>query len=311
MRQELVETKDVAGLVTRQKVMEYLEAFGLTGQLNEQEANQFINIAQEFQLNPFKREIHCVPYGEGGNRRLSIIVGYEVYIKRAERTGKLNGWKAWTEGTGEVMKAVVEIYRKDWHEAFRHEVPWTEAVQRRKDGSLTPFWQRMPSFQLKKVAISQAFRLAFPDELGGMPYDPTELGISQDMIPSCPTGTKGQSEPSTQAQAEPIRFIGKPPAEAQPFPIPVVEQPVASVVPFPTDPFHELVRYLEEHEDQFTERHLDWIRNQVDMIHTPDKAGQMLKYAKRIVAEVQGEPSPENLRRLKAFTTSPIHRSTI
>ena len=312
MRQELVETKDGVALVTRQKVMEYLVAFGLTNQLSEQEANQFINIAQEFQLNPFKREVHCVPYGEGSNRRLSIIVGYEVYIKQAERTGKLNGWKAWTEGTGETMKAVVEIYRKDWHEAFRHEVPWNEAVQRRKDGSLTPFWQRMPSFQLKKVAISQAFRLAFPDELGGMPYDPTELGISQDMIPSSPT-TMAQApiNPIEQAETEPIRTIGLPANAPMKPAVPPKAQPVATVVPFPIDPFKELERYLEGNEDQFTPSHLEWIRNQVDMIHTPEKAGQMLKYAKRIVGEANGEPSPENLRRLKALTTSPVMRSPI
>ncbi len=33
----------------------------------------------------------------------------------------------------------------------------------------------MPKFQLKKVAISQGFRLACPSELGGMPYDPAEF----------------------------------------------------------------------------------------------------------------------------------------
>jgi len=33
----------------------------------------------------------------------------------------------------------------------------------------------MPTFMLKKVAIAQGFRLAFPDDLGGMPYIPEEL----------------------------------------------------------------------------------------------------------------------------------------
>ena len=33
----------------------------------------------------------------------------------------------------------------------------------------------MPNFMLKKVAIAQGFRLAFPDELGGLPYLAEEL----------------------------------------------------------------------------------------------------------------------------------------
>jgi hypothetical protein len=38
----------------------------------------------------------------------------------------------------------------------------------------------MPRFMLKKVAIGQAFRLAFPEELGGMPYMEIE-----DVTPIC------------------------------------------------------------------------------------------------------------------------------
>lgn len=67
------------------------------------------------------------------------------------------------------MKAVVEIHRKDWATPFRHEVPWLEAAQYSREGKLTAFWRRLPQFQLKKSAISQGFRLAFPDDLGGLP----------------------------------------------------------------------------------------------------------------------------------------------
>jgi phage recombination protein Bet len=167
--------------ITKEKVAEYLDAFGLSKELSENEKKQFIEIACEFKLNPFKREIFCVPYGQGDSRKLSIITGYEVYIKRAERSGKLNGWKAWTEGTGEDLKAVVEIYRKDWDKPFQHEVYWKESVQKKRDGTLTSFWIKQPRFQLKKVAISQAFRLCFPDELAGIPYDADEL--PEEMVP--------------------------------------------------------------------------------------------------------------------------------
>ena len=161
--------------IDERTIVEYLDAFGLANQLSDQEKKQFIQIATSFQLNPFKREIYCVPYGYGESRKLSILVGYEVYLKRAERTGLLDGWRAWIDGSGEDGKAVVEIWRKDWSKPFLHEVYWKEAAQKKKDGTLTSFWKKQPKFQLKKVAISQAFRMAFPDELGGMAYDPAEL----------------------------------------------------------------------------------------------------------------------------------------
>ncbi|OHD27792.1 MAG: hypothetical protein A2Y38_10940 [Spirochaetes bacterium GWB1_59_5] len=161
--------------VQKQTILDYLKAFGLASELTETEKLQFIEISQAFGLNPFKREVHVAVYGEGEYRKLSIITGYEVYLKRADRTGKLDGWRAWIEGEGATMKALVQINRKDWSQPFGHEVYWVEAVQKKRDGTPTASWSKQPRFQLKQVAISQGFRLAFSDELGGMPYDPAEL----------------------------------------------------------------------------------------------------------------------------------------
>jgi len=181
--------------IRKETVLDFLKAFGLATQLTENEKLQFVEIAQAFHLNPFKREIHVAVFGEGEYRRLSIITGYEVYLKRAERTGKLDGWKAWIEGEGTTMKALVEIHRKDWSEPFIHEVYWAEAVQKKKDGSPTSFWAKQPRFQLKKVAISQGFRLAFPDELGGMPYDASELPDAEAITPATPMPAAEHSQP--------------------------------------------------------------------------------------------------------------------
>ena len=170
--------------ITKEIITEYLDAFDLTSQLQDNEKKQFVEIAFQYKLNPFKREIYCVVMGEGDYRKVSIITGYETYIKRAERTGKLDGWKISVDGSGKDMKAIIIIYRKDWKEPFQHEVYFEEAVQKKKDGEITRFWKKQPKFQLKKVAISQGFRLCFPDELGGLPYDFSEVQeeINQDNI---------------------------------------------------------------------------------------------------------------------------------
>jgi phage recombination protein Bet len=157
-------------------LIEYLEIMGISSKLEEKEKMQFLNIAKSFGLNPFKREIFCTVYGSGEYKQLSIITGYEVYIKRAERSGQLDGWNATTIGSVATndLKAIVTIYRKDRQHPFVWEVFYDECVQKTKAGVVTKFWEKA-NFMTKKVAISQAFRLCFSDELGGMPYTSDEM----------------------------------------------------------------------------------------------------------------------------------------
>lgn len=172
MKTELATVEQVNDKV----LIEYLDVMGISPKLEEKEKIQFLNIAKTFGLNPFKREIFCTVYGSGEYKQLSIITGYEVYIKRAERSGQLDGWNAVTTGSVEIndLKAIVTIYRKDRKHPFVWEVFYNECVQRKKDGTVTQFWQKA-NFMTKKVAISQAFRLCFSDELGGMPYTSDEM----------------------------------------------------------------------------------------------------------------------------------------
>lgn len=163
-------------------ITEYLDSTGLTSRLNPNEKAMFVNMARLYGLNPFKREIYCTVYGEGQYRQCSIVTGYEVYLKRAERIGKLDGWECTTDGKigDKTLSATVTIHRKDWTHSFRHTVYFREVCQTKKDGKLNRFWEKQPYFMTKKVAIAQAFRLCFPDEFGGMPYTSDELGVEQE-----------------------------------------------------------------------------------------------------------------------------------
>lgn len=153
--------------VGKEIIVKWMEDFGIASKLDNHEKNQFISVAQAFQLNPLKREIYCIPYGQGDKRKLSIIVGYEVYIKRAERTGDLAGWSVTIDD--KMTKAVITIHRKSWSHPFTYEVLMSEYRQQ------SPIWASKPSTMLKKVAIAQGFRLCFSEELGGIPYDADEL----------------------------------------------------------------------------------------------------------------------------------------
>lgn len=168
----------------------------------EKEVAMFLNIAKLNNLNPFKREIYIVKYG---TYPASILTGYEVYLKRAERTGKYAGFKVWVEGsvTDNNLKACIEVYRKDWEKPLTHEVEYNEYVGRTSAGIPTRFWKDKPKTMLKKVVISQAMRFAFPDELAGMPYTADEINDHQ-------------SEPTTKS--EPIEVPSLPP-ESQEKPV--------------------------------------------------------------------------------------------
>lgn len=176
--------------------IEYLNNMGQ--QLPQNYATQFIELCQAFSLNPFKRECYAIAYGN----KFNIITGYEVYIKRAERTGKLDGWYVELNGNPQnknSMSAVITIYRKDWKMPFKHTVFYSECSQNNS------IWQKMPSFMLKKVAIAQGFRLCFPDELGGMPYTSDELPSEEKNITNEATVVKSepiQNEPKIENKKE-------------------------------------------------------------------------------------------------------------
>jgi phage recombination protein Bet len=201
----------VAEKITEDKLMGWMKTAGVASNLSEKEKVQFMEIAVAYQLNPFKREIYCNAYGEGQYRNLSIITGYEVYLKRAERTNDLSGWHCETSGSIESkdLKAIITIHRNSWKHPFIHEVEYAEYVQHKKDGTVTKFWADKPKTMIKKVAMAQGFRLAFPDELGGMPYTADELHLEPvvevEVIKKTPipVSTLGIKEPQRKSASEP------------------------------------------------------------------------------------------------------------
>ena len=168
---QVISSQAVATVEDYKKIAtDYLRGMGMN--IPQKYAEQFIDVAQAYGLNPVKREIYAVGYGDNWN----VITGYEVYLKRAERTGKLDGWECHVEGTSkDNWIAKLTIHRKDWTYPFEHIVTFNEAVQKKRDGNFTSIWAKMPTFMLRKVCIAQGFRLCFPDELGGMPYTSDEL----------------------------------------------------------------------------------------------------------------------------------------
>lgn len=155
--QELLEIK-----ITADDIVKYFCPLA-----TQKEIFMALGIIKSLKLNPFTHEVHLIKYDQ--RNPLDIVVGYEVYLKRAERTGKLDGWQC--DINKEKNVAWIKIWRKDWKEPFYWEVNLNEFDK----GQAT--WKSIPTFMGKKVAIAQGFRLAFPDELGGMPYIKEEIEV--------------------------------------------------------------------------------------------------------------------------------------
>lgn len=185
MSEELArqEGKGIAVPVTTQTIKDFLFSSGT--KLSEQQQSMFMQLAMRNQLDPFRREIYAIAYGSNFN----IVTGYQVYIQRAEASGKLDGWEcvALRDDNGHLYGARITIYRKDFSHPFMWEVTLAEF-----DKGVSG-WKTMPEFLIKKVAIGQGFRLAFPNELAEMPYLQEELeGLT-------PHNEKAPGKPSTVA----------------------------------------------------------------------------------------------------------------
>lgn len=182
-------------VITREVIEEYL--YGSGTKLTDQQKAMFLKMAQLNGLNPFKREIYAIPYGD----KFNIVTGYETYLKRAERTGMLDGWDADIGGdNGEY--AYCTIYRKDRTHPITQKVWMSEYKMNNK------MWSEKPRAMLIKVAIATCFRRAFPDEVGGLPYTSDEMPTSatdtivvpQEAPKAIPAERPVQAQPEPQQQ---------------------------------------------------------------------------------------------------------------
>ena len=185
-----VTTTEQHSEVTQALLMDYLKT--MNKGLTEQQTKQFLAVAGTFGLNPWKREVYAVTFkNKDGGTEMSIVTGYETYIKRAEMNPNYDGYEiTWKGGfkPGKIVKhsksgeweipailpdgevsCTCTVYRKDRNHPIAEEVFFDEYNQNNS------MWQSKPRTMLKKVAIVSAFRKAFPIDFGGMPYTSDEL----------------------------------------------------------------------------------------------------------------------------------------
>lgn len=156
--------------------------------LSVAEASMFIQLCKHRKLNPFTKECYPIKYG---NDPAQFIVGKDAFMRKAEENPRYEGHRAGVIvlRNNELVEVEGAFKLKDdtllggWAEVYvkgkLHPVVVKVSMQEYSTGKST--WNQKPLTMIRKVAIVQAFREAFPSEFGAL-YTSEEMGIDDTKI---------------------------------------------------------------------------------------------------------------------------------
>jgi phage recombination protein Bet len=204
------------------------------GKVTDQDLTQFIGICKYNQLNPFLNEAFLIKFGD--KNPAQMVVSKEALMKRAEQSAEYDGFKAgliikrgndiievegsFSLSTDILLGGWAVVYRKD------REFPYVSRVSLSEYDSKQVLWNEKKSTMIRKTAIVQALREAFPTQLGAMytaeeqgvqdvPYEDVTGKVKQEVSEKANTGTPlsfaetsdfdlttGTEDPRTEAQQQ-------------------------------------------------------------------------------------------------------------
>ena len=147
-----------------------------------QELSLFIAMCRSRHLDPFAKEAYLIKYSE--KSPATTVVSKDAFMERANRHEAFDGMVAglivqrgdkieFTEGTFHLPSDVLlggwaRVYRKD----RKH--PSYQSPLMTEYNSHQGLWPKIPATMIRKVAVVQALREAFPEDFGGL-YDASEM----------------------------------------------------------------------------------------------------------------------------------------
>ncbi|MET3616615.1 phage recombination protein Bet [Peptoniphilus olsenii] len=182
------ETSSGEVALDKQTIKNYLVS-GDANKVTDQELELFLNLCKYQKLNPFLRDAYLVKFG---NSPANIITGKDFFIKRAyanknfktytagiivlDKEGNINerAGSFYAKQVETLVGAWCRITRTDGSE-FYHTVSFDEY----NTGQST--WKKIPATMIRKVALVQALREAFPEDYQGL-YDNSEMGVNEEII---------------------------------------------------------------------------------------------------------------------------------
>jgi phage recombination protein Bet len=198
-------------------VRRYLVSGG--GNVTDQEVYMFLQMCRTQHLNPFLREAYCIKYGD--RSPATLVVSKETFLKRARRNPDYQGSEAGIivrdRESGEVKEVAGTVFVKGqelvggWARVYINglavpsyiSVPFNEYAGRKSDGSLNGMWASKPATMIRKVALLQALREAFPEDMGGL-YGAEEINtVDVEKLPEAPVvvpGTVVEKQPEKEPE---------------------------------------------------------------------------------------------------------------
>ena len=161
-------------------IKKYLVSGG--GNVTDGEVMMFLSLCRYQHLNPFLKEAYLIKFGS--TDPATIVTGKDVFTKRADANPNYKGKKAGAvvlkkdgsieerEGTmvlpdEKLVGGWAKVFIKDKEPEYQS-VSFEEYAGRKKDGTLNSQWSKKPATMIRKVAVVQALREAFPDRFQGM-----------------------------------------------------------------------------------------------------------------------------------------------
>jgi len=149
------------------------------------EFSMFVQMGKATGLNPFLREIWAVKFG---NNPAQIFVGRDGYRKSAQSYPKYDYHYAEAVYSNDYFKSQDGVYHHEFNLKDRGELVGAFCNVKRKDSTrpISVFvefkeydlkqsiWKTKPATMIKKVAESQALRMAFQEKFAGT-YEENEL----------------------------------------------------------------------------------------------------------------------------------------
>jgi phage recombination protein Bet len=151
--------------------------------VSDQEVVMFINLCKYQKLNPFLNEAFLVKF-KGSPAQ--VITAKEAYMKKAERNEDFEGFKAGliVQRDNEIMEIEgsfalkTDIVLGGWAEVYKknRKFPYVAKVSLEEYNKGKSTWAQKPKTMIRKTAIVQALREAFPEDLGDL-YTEEEQGV--------------------------------------------------------------------------------------------------------------------------------------
>ena len=143
---------------------------------SNEEVEIFLHVCKKTGLDPMMKQIYPVKRWSAAERKevMTCQTSIDGFRLIAERTGRYTPGREATytyDKDGKLISATSYV-KKMTADGTWHEVAATaffdEYAQRKKEGGLTSFWEKMPHVMLAKCAEGLALRKAFPADLSGI-----------------------------------------------------------------------------------------------------------------------------------------------